>query len=305
MDHLRLRALTLVDMLAETGSLHQAARRLNTSQPALSVMLQEVERTLGGRLFERSRRGLVPTERGDHMIRQARLMLADLRRIQSEFAAGDDGQALLRIGALALVMLEIVPRALAQLRQSHPGIRAEFHEGAASDLLATLADGGLDLVVGRMLPEFAANQDLVPSFLFTESFCIVGGSHHPLASRRRIPWQDLEAADWIEAPRHTALHDFFAEAFLRRGLRPPRPIYQSASYASCVAILSASDCLMLVPREVGRHFAGQHRVTILPVRIDEGSFAFSLITRKSRASTQAMLAFEASVRQAVRGRSRS
>jgi DNA-binding transcriptional LysR family regulator len=305
MDHLRLRALTLVGTLAETGSLHQAARRLNTSQPALSVMLQEIERTMGGRLFDRSRRGLVPTERGDYLIRQARLMLADLRRVQSEFASGDEGRALLRIGALPLVMLEIVPRALAHLRRSQPGIRAEFHEGAASDLLTALADGSLDLVVGRMLPEFAANQDLVPAFLFTESFCIVGGTHHPLADRRRIPWQELEAADWIEAPGNTALHDFFAEAFLRRGLRPPRPIYQSASFYTCIAILGTSDCLMMVPREVGRHFAGRQRVRVLPVRIEEASSPFSIITRSSRAATQAMLAFEASVRQAVRGRSRS
>ena len=35
MDHLRLRALALIEALGETGSLHKAARRLNVSQPAL------------------------------------------------------------------------------------------------------------------------------------------------------------------------------------------------------------------------------------------------------------------------------
>ena len=40
-------------------------------------------------------------------------MLADLRRVQEEFAADGDGRALLRVGALPLLMLEIVPRALA------------------------------------------------------------------------------------------------------------------------------------------------------------------------------------------------
>lgn len=302
MDHLRLRALSLIETLAETGSLHQAARRLNTSQPALSVMLQETERALGGQLFERSRRGLVPTERGDHMIRQARLMLADLRRVRSEFASGNEGRALLRIGALPLVMLEIVPRALALLRQSQLSIRAEFREGAASELLAALAEGMLDLVIGRMLPEFSANDDLVPSFLFTESFCVVGGTHHRLANRRKISWQELEAADWIEAPTNTALHDFFAEAFLRRGLRPPQPIYRSASFYSCIAILGTSECLMMVPREVGGHFARQSRVCILPVKVNEASAPFSIIKRRSRAATQAMRAFEDCVRLALRRR---
>ncbi len=305
MDHLRLRSLRLIETLAEAGSLHQAAQRLNTSQPALTVMLQDVERTFGGTLFERSRRGLVPTERGHYMIRQARLMLADLRRVQSEFASGNEGRALLRIGVLPLVMLEIVPRALTLLRASYPPrVRAEFREGAASELLAALADGLLDLVIGRMLPEFAANEDLVPSFLFTESFCIIGGSRHELRRRRKISWEELAGMDWIEAPTNTALHDFFADAFLRRGLNPPQPVYQSASFYSCIAILDSSDCLMMVPNEVGRHFASRSRVCILPIKVDEARAAFSIIKRRSRASPHAMLAFEASVRHAARARRR-
>jgi len=305
MDHLRLRALTLVETLSTTGSLHEAARRLHVSQPALSVMLQEIERALGGRLFERSRRGLVPTDKGDYMIRQARLMLADLQRVRSEFDPANEGRALLRIGALPLVMLEIVPGALALLRRSQTAVRVEFHEGAASDILTELADGKLDLVIGRMLPDFADKEDLSSDFLFAESFCIVGGPDHALARRRRISWPELARADWIEAPANTALHDFFAEAFLRRGLRPPEPTYRSASFYSCVAILGTSDCLMMVPREVGRHFARQSRLRLLPVVIEEASAPFSLITRRSRARTRAMMAFEDAVRQVVRDRSKS
>lgn len=305
MDHLRLRALTLVETLSTTGSLHEAARRLNVSQPALSVMLQEIERALGGRLFERSRRGLVPTDKGDYMIRQARLMLADLRRIRSEFDPANEGRALLRIGALPLVMLEIVPKALALLRRSQPAVRAEFHEAAAPGILTDLAEGRIDLVIGRMLPDFADNEDLSADFLFAESFCIVSRPDHALSRRRKISWPQLAEADWVEAPTNTALHDFFAEAFLRRGLRPPQPAYRSASFYSCVAILGTSDCLMMVPREVGRHFACQSRLHLLPVAIEEASAPFSLITRRSRARTRAMMAFEAAVRQVVSDRSKS
>lgn len=305
MDHLRLRALTLVETLSMTGSLHEAARRLNTSQPALSVMLQEIERALGCRLFERSRRGLVPTEKGDYMIRQARLMLADLQRVRSEFDPANEGRALLRIGALPLVMLEIVPKALALLRRSQPAVRAEFHEAAAPDILTDLAEGRLDLVIGRMLPDFADNEDLSADFLFAEAFCIVSGPDHALSRRRKISWPQLAQADWIEAPTNTALHDFFAEAFLRRGLRPPQPAYRSASFYSCVAILGTSECLMMVPREVASHFARQSRLRLLPVAIDEASAPFSLITRRSRARTRAMMAFEGAVRQVVSDRSKS
>jgi DNA-binding transcriptional LysR family regulator len=303
LDHLRLRLFTLVVTLADTGSLHQAARRMNTSQPSLSIALRDAESALGGKLFERSRRGLLPTEMGAYTIRQARLILADLCRLQDEFALGRDGHALLRVGALPLTMLEIIPRALASLRRTEPALRVEFHEDAASELLAALASGSLDLVVGRMLPEFAANIDLEPAFLFNESFCVISGTHHPFAKRRRIAWIDLRASDWIQSPSNTALSDYFVEAFLRRGLTPALPIYQSASFYSCIAILLTSNCLMMVPREVGRHFARQSAIRILSIKIGEASAPFSIIKRRSRAATHAMIAFEKAVQQALRGRS--
>lgn len=302
LDHLRLRMFTLVVTLAETGSLHQAARRMNTSQPSLSIALRDAESALGGKLFERSRRGLVPTDMGAYTIQQARLILADLRRLQDEFALGRNGHALLRVGALPLTMLEIVPRALALLRRTQPALRVEFDEGAASELLTALAGGSLDLVVGRMLPEFAGNTDLEPAFLFNESFCVIGGSHHPFANRRKIAWEELRTTDWIQSPSNTALSDYFVEAFLRHGLTPPLPIYQSASFYSCIAILLTSNCLMMVPREVGRHFVRQSAVRILSIKIGEASAPFSIIKRRSRASTYAMIAFEKAVQQALRDR---
>ncbi|MCW5738098.1 MAG: LysR family transcriptional regulator [Enhydrobacter sp.] len=304
-DHLRLRALVLIETLAQSGSLHQAARRLNTSQPSLTVMLRDFERTMGGALFERSRRGLAPTPMGDYAIQQARLILADLRRVQSEFAAGQQGRNLLRVGVLQLLMLEIVPRALVLLRQSTSAVRIEFEEGAAGDLLARLADGALDMVVGRMLPDFAGNEDLEVSLLLSQSFCIISGAHHPLARRRKLSWLELQATDWLQAPPNTALHGYFVEAFLRQGLTPPQPLYQSASFHTCVTILESSDCLMMVPDEVARHFARHASIRILPVRLEEPSTPFSIVRRRSRADMAGMKAFENAVRQVVDNRPRS
>ena len=304
-DHLRLRSLVLIETLAQGGSLHQAARHLNTSQPALTVMLRDVERTLGGTLFERSHRGLVPTPMGVYAIQQARLMLADLRRVQSEFASGQQGRGLLRVGVLQLLMLEVVPRALVLLRRSTPAVRIEFEEGAAGNLLGRLADGTLDLVVGRMLPEFAGNVDLEASLLLAQSFCVISGVHHPLARRRKLSWTELHASDWLQAPPDTALHAYFVEAFLRHGLTPPQPLYQSASFYSCVTILQNSDCLMMVPHEVAQHFVRHASIKILPVRLDEPSTPFSIVRRRSRAETPGMKAFENAVRQVVERRRQS
>lgn len=95
------------------------------------------------------------------------------------------------------------------------------------------------------------------------------------------------------------MHDYFVEAFLRHGLKPPRSIYQSASFYSCIAILRTSNCLMMVPHEVGRHFASQSGIRILPVEVGEAPAPFSFIKRRSRADTRGVLALEEAMRQAL------
>jgi DNA-binding transcriptional LysR family regulator len=302
LDHLRLRSLILLETLARTGSLHQAARAMHVSQPALSVLLQELERTLGGRLFERSRRGLTLTTMGGEALHQATIVTADLRRLQVEFAARQNGMTLVRVGVLPLMMLDIVPRALERLRRTTPALRIEFREGAAADLLRGVRDGALDVVLGRLIAEFAADPDLAHTVLFADRYCVISGRQHPLARRRRVSWKTLRDADWIQSPPNTVLREHFADAFVRQGLTPPRPLYESASFYSCVGILATSSCLMLVPREVGRHFSRTRAVTILGVSVGDAPAAFSLIRRRSRAETSGVRAFAEAVQAATRSR---
>ncbi len=163
--------------------------------------------------------------------------------------------------------------------------------------LEALAQAGA--VAALSLPEFAGKEDLEASLLLTQSFCVISGTHHALAHRRKLSWATLHAADWLQAPPNTALHDYFVETFLRHGLTPPRPLYQSASFYSCITILQSSDCLMMVPHEVARHFTRHAAIRILPVRLGEPSTPFSIVRRRSRAEMPAMTAFEDAIRQVV------
>lgn len=59
-----LRAMRLFVRTLELGSLSAAAREAGTTQPTVSKLLAQLEDDLGVRLFERSTRGLSPTEQG-------------------------------------------------------------------------------------------------------------------------------------------------------------------------------------------------------------------------------------------------
>jgi DNA-binding MarR family transcriptional regulator/molybdenum-dependent DNA-binding transcriptional regulator ModE len=67
--------------IAECGSMRAAARHLRGAQPVLARNLRNLEREIGGKLFERHARGMVPTPLGDIVIEGARRILDEIRRI--------------------------------------------------------------------------------------------------------------------------------------------------------------------------------------------------------------------------------
>ena len=77
---LKLRDLDILLAVVETGSMGKAAKRLNTSQPAVSKAVVELEDALGVRLVDRSRRGVVPTPYGLALAKHSVAIFNDLRQ---------------------------------------------------------------------------------------------------------------------------------------------------------------------------------------------------------------------------------
>jgi hypothetical protein len=78
---LKLDQLRDVVAIAECGSMRAAARHLHAAQPVLARNLRNLEREIGGKLFERRARGMIATPLGDIVIDGARRVLDEIRRI--------------------------------------------------------------------------------------------------------------------------------------------------------------------------------------------------------------------------------
>jgi len=77
---LKLRDLDILLAVVETGSMGKAAKHLNTSQPAVSKAVVELEDALGVRLVDRSQRGVVPTPYGLALAKRSVAVFNDLRQ---------------------------------------------------------------------------------------------------------------------------------------------------------------------------------------------------------------------------------
>lgn len=100
-------------VIAECGSIAEAARRQNLTPAALAQRLRALEADLGHPLMTRSGRSVQPTEAGLAIVDHARALIAATRDLQAVAAMGvPTGQ--LRLGATATAMTGILPDVIAR-----------------------------------------------------------------------------------------------------------------------------------------------------------------------------------------------
>ena len=130
------------------GSISAAADALGIAQPALSQSLARMERELGVKLFDRSRRGAEATTAALAILEDVRVSVtridAAARRAQ-EIARGSAGQ--LTIGLVSSALFDILPRALRALRREAPGVRVVLREMSNEELAEALVSGSIDLAL--------------------------------------------------------------------------------------------------------------------------------------------------------------
>jgi DNA-binding transcriptional LysR family regulator len=137
--------------VARDGSLSGAARKLGLTQPTAGRHIDQLETSLGLKLFSRSPRGLKATPAALELVDHAETMAAAshaLRRIASGGAREDRGTV--RITASEMVGCEVLPPVLAPFRENHPGIALELAlNNRNEDLLRRDADIAVRMVRPR------------------------------------------------------------------------------------------------------------------------------------------------------------
>ncbi len=135
----------------ERGSLLAAARHLGSSQPTVGRHVAELERQLGMVLFERTGRGLVPTQVALSIADHARAM-ADNADAISRVLTGQSKQlaGAVRITAVQTVAGHLLPPILARLRAQEPGIAIEV---VASNAISNLLRREADIAIRMVRPD--------------------------------------------------------------------------------------------------------------------------------------------------------
>lgn len=168
LPRLTLRQLCYFGAVARLSHFGRAAEICAVSQPALSVQIQELERTLGVELVERGRGSIVLTPEGKEIARRARRILGEVEDLVAAVSSGAEGRAL-RLGVIPTIAPYLVPRLLNGFVALGRKIAIEVRESQTGRLVDELTQGQLDVAL-IALP--AATSDLEVQPLFDDPFLL-------------------------------------------------------------------------------------------------------------------------------------
>jgi DNA-binding transcriptional LysR family regulator len=177
--------LRYAQAVARHGSFGRAAVACGVSQPALSNGIAALERSLGGRLFDRTTRAVIPTPLGTRLLPlvDSALLSLDAVREQAKQALSRHANAL-RVGLSPLIDAGLVARAFDAARHTAPDRSLVLREANMAQLRDALATGDLDLILVPAVGKIAGCRR---RRLYDEPVMVVPATPTPPGRRRPKP----------------------------------------------------------------------------------------------------------------------
>jgi len=289
---IKLRHLDVFVTVVQWGSMARAAEHLAISQPVVSKMIAELERTVGVRLLDRGRHGAEPTVYGRALLRRSIAIFNDLRSSMSELESlADPSAGELRIGTTEPMMGGLLAVILDRLTRQYPRRAVHVIQGDPPDLQDRhLRDHDIDLMIGR-LPSATPAPGTEVQVLLHERAVVVAAVHSRWARRRKLELIELLDERWCLPPRESFPGSWIAKAFEGRGLAVPRAIVTVHTIQMQQALLATGRFLAMLPAAMLHFSAKRLALKVLPVDLPTDTWPVGIITLKGRTLTPATQLF--------------
>lgn len=247
MAAITLDGLEALRSAAALRSFSAAAHALSSSQPVVSRKIAALEAAVGAPLFARAPRGVRLTEAGELLLAHATTALDELDAARAAIdRLGERLAGTLAVGTIPAAGMTLVPRAVARLVATQPGVRVRLHDGSTPSLVERVAAGALDVAVVALRPA-GREQDfgaLVPERLLADPLRVAVGAGHRLAGRRRVPVAELRDEPWIVGRAAVPDEPIWATW---PTLEAPRVAYEAHDWPARFGLVAAGLGVALLP----------------------------------------------------------
>jgi DNA-binding transcriptional LysR family regulator len=247
---LELRHLLALQAIAECGSFHRAAAKLDYTQSGISQQIGALERIVGERLIERpgGSRPVRLTPSGEVLLTHARAVFGHITAAHADVVAVREGSGgTLRVGAFQSVGATVLPPLMSRLVSERPRLRIDFTQTTSdTELFILLEQGELD-VTFAMLP--VPDGPFEVHELFCDPFVLIVQSGSELAGRREpVSLPELTELPLIVSDTCRSVGRVTAQ-MRERGFEP-RIVHRSDDNGTVLGLVAAGAGVAFVPRLV-------------------------------------------------------
>lgn len=290
---LDIRDLQFLNALALHRHFAKAAAACGVSQPAFSMRIRNLEDRLDTTIVKRGNRFQGLTAEGEEILRHARTILDDVRKLEQALSSAK--------GAIAgLLTLAVVPTAAAyaadlaiRLYAVHPGIRMRIETASSLAIQQRIDEGSID--AGITYADSVSADVLTVDPLYEERYVVLAPTRLAPRTSGTITW--AEAADLPLSLLEPAMQNrrILDRMFAEQGLRP-HILSETNALTTAMVMACAGLCATVVPDVLVRALGPLTGTVVLPLTDPVLTKSISLVAAPRRPGLPVVEALQRVVR---------
>lgn len=290
--YLNLRQLQAFRAVMQQGTISGAAEVLSLSQPAVSKLIANLEDQLQFSLFKRDKKRISATTEAYIFIKEVDELFNRFERLrETAEALQQTRNEAIRVGAMAMVGLTVMPQIIWEFHTAHPTAQISLQIRLSQNLVDLVGAGQLDAAISQASHEVIGVRSEI--LLTCRAVCILPNGH-PLADREQVSLADIAKEPLISLTDGTQLRENVNAGFAAIGLKPTVITNVQLAMAACQFVRISRGVTIVDP--ITANSPNNHDLIIRPI-VEEIQVPIFLYTSASATRSQNLEHFIAFCRQ--------
>lgn len=202
--------------LSEIKNFTKTAEQLHYAQSNITSQIQQLEKELDVRLFERIGKSVALTSAGQELVPYAKKMLNLSKDIEMKFSNKSSGR--ITIGASESICIYRLPAIIKTFRQLHPTIEIHLKVLDTPDFISLLGDNSIDIAFTLDIP--IQNPNIITTLKIEEPVHMWASPSHPLINKKHVSIHDLQDLPLILTSRSCCYRKQFERELNEASITP-------------------------------------------------------------------------------------
>lgn len=275
---MNLRQIEALIWVARLGGFAAAAERVNSTQPAISLRIRDLERELGVQLFDRSKRKIRPTAQGRSCIEYAERVLDAVDQFREHVGKRSlAGRA--HVGVAESIAMTWMPLLIERLAEEHPDLELDIAIDITGPLRRGFDTDQYDVV---LIGDAGIPGPWPAVYLGSLEFAWMASPDHALVQTRATP-AELRSCTLLSLPRNAAIYDVIDEWFRKGGAQTPKRTLCNSMMSLATLIMGGRGISLLPTQVFGRDIA-EGRLAVIETDPSPPPMHFQALYEPSRSS---------------------